>query len=140
MDAKQIFRFLDDIEARRKGIRIWFVVVLGWSIVRSIAVSHVFQKYGLNAKVYFAIDFLSSIPYAYATAQSLLTFIDKKRAQTFWWGTVAVMTFYAPDVYIVYISKEVPTTTYIGFGLVLVVLSIFAIAQWRDSKSKKDAY
>ena len=140
MDARQIFRFFEDIDARRKGIRVWFMVVLGWSIARSIAVSHVFHKYGLNTRVYFVIDFLSSIPYAYASAQSLLTFIDKKRVQTFWWGTSAVISFYAPDVYIVYISKEVPTTTYIGFVLVLVALSIFAIAQWRDSRNKKDAH
>ena len=139
MDAKQIFRFFDDIEARRKGLRIWFVLVLSWSIGRSIIVSHVFHKYGLSAKVYFAIDFLSSIPYAYASAQSLLTFIDKKRTQAFWWGAATVSTFYAPDVYIVYISKEVPTSTYIGFGLVLAALSIFAIAQWKDSRNKKDA-
>ena len=137
MEAKKIFRLLEDIEARRKGLKIWFVLVLSWSIGRSLIVSHIFHKYGLNPRVYFVIDFLSSIPYAYASAQSLLTFIDRRRVQAFWWGVLTVVSFYAPDIYIVYISKEVPVSTYFGFGLVLAALSIFAIAQWRDSRRSK---
>lgn len=137
MHLRKVFTLLEDIEARRKGVRIWFVLVLSWSIARSLVVSHVFHKYGLNAKVYFAIDFLSSIPYAYASAQSLLSFIDKHRSRAFWWGVATVVSFYAPDVYIVYISREVPTSTYIGFGVVLAALSIFAIAQWRESRNSK---
>jgi len=140
MDIRSFFRFLDDVEARRKGLKIWFVLVLGWSIGRSVIVSQVFHKYGLNSRIYFLIDFLTSIPYAYTSAQSLLTFIDKKRTQALLWGFATIAFFYAPDIYIVYSSKQVPASTYIGFGIVLFALSAFAIAQWRDSRrNKKDA-
>ena len=140
MDIRRFFRFLDDVEARRKGLKIWFVLVLGWSIGRSIIVSQVFHKYGLNSRIYFLIDFLTSIPYAYTSAQSLLTFIDKKRTQALLWGVATIAFFYAPDIYIIYSSKQVPNSTYIGFGIVLFALSTFAIAQWRDSRrNKKDA-
>jgi hypothetical protein len=134
MDIKSFLRVLEDIEARRKGLKIWFALVLTWSILRSVVVSRVFHQYGLNPTVYFVIDFLSSIPYAYASAQSLLTFIDKKRIQALWWGVATIASFYAPDIYIVYVSQEVPTSTYIGFGLVLAALSFFAIYQWADSR------
>ena len=137
MDIRKFFRLLEDVEARRKGLKIWFVLVLGWSIGRSIIVSKVFHKYGLNSRIYFLIDFLTSIPYAYTSAQSLLTFIDKKRSQTLLWGVATVAFFYAPDIYIVYSSKKVPTSTYVGFGIVLLALSFFAIAQWRDSRRNK---
>lgn len=137
MDIRRIFRFLEDIEARRKGVRIWFALVLSWSILRSLIVARVFHKYGLSPMVYFVIDFLSSIPYAYASAQSLLAFIDKKRTQAMWWGVATIASFYAPDIYIVYISKEVPTSTYIGFAVVLGALSLLAIFQWRDSRRNK---
>jgi hypothetical protein len=137
MQMRRFFTLLEDIEARRKGFRIWFAVVFAWSIARSILVSHIFRKYGLNPWLYFLIDFLSSIPYAYASGKSLLSFIDKNRKHVIWWGFLAVISFYAPDIYIVYISKEVPTATYIGFGVVLAGLSILAIAQWRQSRNSK---
>ena len=137
MDIRRFFRFLEDVEARRKGLKIWFVLVLGWSIGRSIIVSQVFHKYGLNSRTYFLIDFLTSIPYAYSSAQSLLALIDKKRSQALMWGLATVFFFYAPDIYIVYISKKVPTSTYIGFAVILAALSSFAIAQWRDSRRNK---
>jgi hypothetical protein len=134
MQTRRIFTLLEDVSARRKGLRIWFVLVLTWSIIRSLLVARVFQRYGLNPKIYFAIDFLSSIPYAYASAQSLLKFLDKKRMRAIWWGLLTISMFYAPDIYIVYISKKVPLSTYAGFVIILIALSIFAYVQWRDSR------
>jgi hypothetical protein len=115
-------------------MRIWFALVLAWSLGRSLVVAKVFNKYGLNSRTYFAIDFLSSIPYAYASAQSLLTFIDKKRVQSIAWGLVTIVTFYLPDIYIVAVSKQVPSSTYLGFGLILFALSVFAYSQWKEKR------
>jgi hypothetical protein len=134
MKLRELLRFLEDIEARRKGMRIWFALVLAWSLGRSLVVAKVFNKYGLNSRTYFAIDFLSSIPYAYASAQSLLTFIDKKRVQSIAWGLVTIVTFYLPDIYIVAVSKQVPSSTYLGFGLILFALSVFAYSQWKEKR------
>jgi hypothetical protein len=134
MKLRELLRFLEDIEARRKGMRIWFALVLAWSLGRSLVVAKVFNKYGLNPRTYFAIDFLSSIPYAYASAQSLLTFIDKKRVQSIAWGLVTIVTFYLPDIYIVAVSKQVPSSTYLGFGLILFALSVFAYVQWKEKR------
>jgi hypothetical protein len=134
MKLRELLRFLEDIEARRKGMRIWFALVLAWSLGRSLVVAKVFNKYGLNSRTYFAIDFLSSIPYAYASAQSLLTFIDKKRVQSIAWGLVTIVTFYLPDIYIVAVSKQVPSSTYLGFGLILFALSVFAYVQWKEKR------
>ena len=134
MKLRELLRFLEDIEARRKGMRIWFALVLAWSLGRSLVVAKVFNKYGLNPRTYFAIDFLSSIPYAYASAQSLLTFIDKKRVQSIAWGLVTIVTFYLPDIYIVAVSKQVPASTYLGFALILLALSVFAYSQWKEKR------
>jgi hypothetical protein len=134
MGIRDLQRYLEDVEARRKGFRIWMLLVLLWSIGRSVVVANVFDKYGLNPRIYFAIDFLSSIPYAYASAQSLLTYIDKKKVQSFSWGLLTVLTFYLPDIYIVAVSKQVPPTTYLGFALILFILSAIAYSQWKEKK------
>jgi len=137
MDIRRIFRFLEDIEARRKGVRIWFALVLGWSIIRSLIVARVFHKYGLDSRLYFLIDILSSLVYAQASAQSLLAYVDRRRAPAIWWALLTIPAFYAPDIYIIYSSKKVPTSTYVGFGVILGAFSLFAFIQWIDSRRNK---
>jgi hypothetical protein len=141
MDIRRIFRFLEDIEARRKGVKIWFALVLGWSIIRSLIIAGVFHKYGLDSRLYFVIDFLSSLVYAQASAQSLLAYVDRNKVRAIWWALLTIPAFYAPDIYIIYSSKKVPTSTYIGFGVILAAFSLFAFMQWIDSrKNKKGAH
>ncbi len=134
MNLRGALQFLEDAESRRKGIRIWIAVVLLWSIGRSIIVGRVFQQYGLNPAIYFSIDFLSSIPYAHASAQSLLTYLDKKGAQSLWWGLLTILAFYTPDIYIVAVSNRVPPTTYLGFAIILALLSTLAFVQWKAKR------
>ena len=134
MGIRDLFRFLEDAQARRKGIRIWIALVLAWSIGRSLVVAKVFEKYGLNPQIYFAIDFLSSIPYAYASAQSLLTFLDKQRGKSIAWALLTIVMFYLPDIYIVMASQQVPPSTYLGFALILIALSALAYEQWKEKR------
>lgn len=134
MKLRNLLQFLEDAEARRKGLRIWISLVLAWSIARSIVVAKVFADYGLNPQLYFAIDFLSSIPYAYASAQSLLTHIDKKRFQSMAWALVTIMAFYVPDIYIVVAAHHVPPTIYLGFAIALTFLSALAYSQWKEKR------
>ena len=134
MGISDLLHYLEDVEARRKGMRIWIVLVLAWSLGRSLVIADVFDKYGLNPWVYFSIDFLSSVPYAYASARSLLTFIDKQRTRSVMWAFLAATMFYLPDIYIVISSKQVPTTTYMGFGIILLALSALAVAQWKEKR------
>lgn len=134
MGLRDLLRYLEDAEARRKGMRIWIALVLAWSVGRSLVVAKVFHKYGLNPWVYFSIDFLSSIPYAYASAQSLLTFLDKQRTRSIMWALLTAVMFYLPDIYIVIASKQVPTSTYFGFGIILLALSALSYAQWKEKR------
>ena len=128
---QKILRALDDVESRRKGLRIWLLLVLTWSVARSFIVGAFFHKYGLNTFQYFLIDFLSSIPYAYASAHSLLALYDKRFSAAYGWISITIISFYLPDLYIMRTSHHVPPTIYIGFAIALAVLSILALAQWR---------
>ena len=134
MRLQDLLKYVEDIDNRRKGIRIWLVLVLTWSLGRSIVVARVFDQYGLNPRIYFAIDFLSSVPYALASAQSLLTYIDKKRAQSALWAILTLVTFYLPDVYIIVVSQRVPPSTYLGFSIVLGIFSLVAYLQWKEKR------
>jgi hypothetical protein len=126
--------FFSNPSVRRRGFQLWLFVVLAWSIARTILISHIFRKYGLNVTLYFAIDFLSSIPYAFTFAKSVSCFLAHQRNSALKWGLVTTLLFYLPDIYIVLDARHVPFHTYIGFGFTLIFLSILAIGQWRDRR------
>lgn len=134
MRPRDLLHYLEDAESRRKGLRVWILLVLAWSLARSLVVAKVFDAYGLNPRIYFAIDFLSSIPYAYASAQSLLSYIDKKPNKSLAWGVLTIAMFYLPDLYIVIAAKHVPPTTYLGFVIVLAIFSGLAYSQWKEKR------
>ena len=131
MRMQKILRLLDDVESRRKGLRIWLLLVLIWSIARTYIVGAIFHKYGLNTFHYFLIDFLSSIPYAYASAHSLLALYDKRFSAAYGWISITIISFYLPDLYIMRTSHHVPPSIYTGFAIALAVLSTLAVSQWR---------
>ena len=136
MRIREFAKLLDDVENRRKGLRIWIVLVLLWSITRTFIVGAFFHKYGLNTFRYFLIDFLSSVPYAYASAHSLLALYDKRFKSAYGWIALTVISFYLPDIYIIETSHRVPPSIYTGFAISLAVLSWLALMQWREQRNK----
>jgi len=134
MNLRQALSFLEDAQAQKKGMRIWFLLVLGWSIIRSVIVSRVFASYGLNSIQYFLIDFISSIPYAYTSGKSLIAYVAQDVRKAFYWLIATVIFFYVPDIFILLTTHRVPSSTYIGFGIVLFILSWLALSQWKEKR------
>lgn len=126
--------FLVNPKVRRRSFYLWLTIVLAWSITRTLLIAHVFERYGLNIPLYFAIDFLSSIPYAFTSAKTFNLFLSHQRTAAMKWGVTTVLFFYLPDIYIVVDAKDVPPHTYIGFGVILIFLSTLAIGQWRERR------
>ena len=136
MHMRKILRALDDVENRRKGVRIWLLLVLTWSILRTFIVSAFFHKHGLNTWYYFFIDFSSSIPYGFASAYALLAIYDKRFKSAYFWITITVISFYLPDIFILHTTHHVTLTIYSGFAIALIVLSTLAYLQlMRNRKS-----
>lgn len=129
MRVRTLLRFLDDAENRRLGFRIWLLLVLTWSFLRTLILGAFFQKYGLNTKRYFLIDFLSSIPYAFSSAYALLAIYEKRYKAAKFWVAITVISFYLPDIFILHTTHHVPVTLYTGFAIALVVLSTMAYKQ-----------
>jgi hypothetical protein len=134
MNLRQALNFLEDAQAQKKGMRIWFLLVIGWSILRSVIVSRIFASYGLNSIQYFLVDFISSIPYAYTSGKSLFTYIARDLRKSFYWLIATVIFFYVPDIFILLTTHRVPSSTYIGFGIVLFILSWLALSQWKEKR------
>ena len=136
MRIREILRVLDDVENRRKGFRIWLLLVLAWSITRTFIVGTFFHKHGLNTWYYFLIDFLSSFPYAFASAYAVLATYEKRFKAAYFWIAITTISFYVPDIFIIRTTHHVPLTIYLGFAIALVFLSTLAFLQlMRNRKS-----
>ena len=106
---------------------IWYVLVLGWALIRTFAVKTVFAENGVNPWLYLAIDLLASLPYARYTHQLVISYLEKDRQKFKKAAIISIASFYAPDIYILLVAREVPRAVYLGFFLVLALFSIFAV-------------
>jgi len=106
---------------------IWYLLVLGWAIIRTFLVKEVFQKNGVNPYIYLIIDLAASVPYAKYTHKLAISYLDKDWKSFRFALLVSVVTFYAPDIYILVSARHVPTSIYFGFFLVLAVFSTAAV-------------
>ena len=106
---------------------IWYLLVLGWAIIRTFLVKEVFQKNGVNPYIYLIIDLAASVPYAKYTHKLAISYLDKDWKSFRFALLVSVITFYAPDIYILASARHVPTSIYFGFFLVLAVFSTAAV-------------
>ena len=131
---------LGDLLERRSVQYTWFGLVLGWGVLRALAIWALFKKYGVNPWVYLVIDLAASIPYAKYSARLAIDFLRNNSARL--WRSIAMtaITFYLPDLYILFFAKNIPSDLLIGF---LISMGIFTgisllqiIRSVKDKKSK----
>lgn len=105
----------------------WYFLVLGWAVTRTFLVKEIFQKNGVNPFIYLAIDLSASVPYAKYTHKLAISYLDKDWKALKFALLISVLTFYAPDIYILAAARHVPTSIYFGFFFVLAIFSTVTI-------------
>lgn len=117
--------------ARRRMLsRTWAIVVVVWSLVRTLIVWAAVGEYGLNPWIYLAIDLVSACIDAFTTPRMVLSFIDNKYKAAVKWAAISLGVFIVPDLYIFYGTRELPTNVIfivcliIGVTLMAGVLSV----------------
>ena len=119
---------------RKQGLNIWVFLVLAWALIRAYFVNNIFQKYGVDGKIYLFIDLASSIPYAICSGKALFAYLDRNRRSFIVQSILATIFFYLPDLYIFLAAKHVPTGTYFGLVLWVLVMSTLALLKFRSDK------
>lgn len=111
----------------KKAQRTWLLLVIAWACIRAIFINNFFGKYGVNAWAYFVVDFASAIPYAIFSGKAVINFLDKNWIEFRKNGSLGIIFFYIPDVYVLIYAKEVPASLLIGFPITIAIFSIIAI-------------
>lgn len=116
---------------------IWYALVLSWALIRTLIVKDVFEKSGVNPWIYLVIDLTASIPYARYTHIFVISYLEKDWKKLKIAAVISVLTFYAPDLYILLSAREVSKNIYFGFFLILFIFSaISALGIYRKIKPR----
>jgi hypothetical protein len=102
--------------------RAWFGAVMVWSVVRIIFADVFFAKYGVNIWIFAAVEAFSAPLFARSTAKMAISLSVHQLRDSFLWGTLTLMSFAAPDIYLLTAGKHIPWLAY------LVVIAMMVIA------------
>lgn len=111
--------------------RAWLLAVLGWSCVRIGAVTHLLAHYGVQPLRYALIDLGTSGPYALASGRTVGALVDGRGRAASAWFALALVTFAAPDLYILSAGRAMPLVNYAVVGAVFSVAAGLALRAGR---------
>ena len=99
----------------------WALVVIVWSLLRTLIVWAAVGDYGLNPWIYLAIDLVSASTDAITTPRMVLSFVDANYRRAAEWAVISLVAFLVPDIYIFLGTRQLPRS------LVLVIVAIIAV-------------
>lgn len=114
--------------ARRRMLsRTWAVVVVAWSLIRTLIVWAAVGDYGLNPWIYLVIDLISACIDAITTPRMVLNFIDNNYRAALKWAAISLAVFIVPDLYIFLGTRELPTNVIAIVCLVITVTLVTGV-------------
>ena len=98
---------------------------MGWSVIRIIFADVFFAKYGVNIWIFATVEFISCPIFARSTTKMIEALTRHRLRDSVVWGLVTLVTFGAPDIYLLTTGKNLPWTAYfVVIGIMLIAGSI----------------
>lgn len=117
----------EKLRKRRRLTRVWAAAVIAWSVVRTIIIWAALGSYGFNPWVYLSIDLVCSTIDAITTPRMVLRFIDDHHKLAIRWGTVSLIAYVIPDVYIFVGTRTLPAQVAVILGTVIAAMLSLAV-------------
>jgi len=100
-------------------------MVLGWSGLRILFAETYMVKYGINIWIFVAVEVVSSPVLALSSARTVRALVVHSLRMSVGWGTLALVSYAAPDVYLLTAGRGVPWRLY---GLIIGVMGLAGLA------------
>jgi hypothetical protein len=117
---------LPDSRARFSVERAWIGAIVGYSVLRFVVAWGAMGEYGVNPWVFGVIDVGTAWPYAKSTAGMVKAGWGGRWMLLAQWSVVALVTFFAPYLYLWSAGNGMPDSLEYGLGLVVAVLFVAA--------------
>ena len=108
--------------------RLWRVVVILWSVVRTIIIWAALRGYGFNPWIYLCIDLACSAADSFTTPRMVMRFIDDRYRSAIKWGPLSLVAYVVPDIYIFAGTRTLPTKVIVVICLVIIAMLGLAVA------------
>jgi hypothetical protein len=118
-------------ELRRWLERGWFFVVVVYALVRIVLADKFLARYGLPIKPFAAVEVLSSMMYALASARFVGELVDGNHRKGGFFGLCSLVAFGAPDVFVIVASDHIPRSIYLVFALIVIGTVVFSVRELR---------
>ena len=81
----------ETLQRRRRLSRTWAIIVVAWSIIRTVIVWAAVGDYGLNPWIYLSLDLGAAIIDALSTPRMVLSFIDDHMRKAVEWALISLV-------------------------------------------------
>ena len=116
----------ETLRKRQLLTRVWAIIVIAWSVVRTIIIWAALGSYGFNPWIYLSLDLVCSTLDAVTTPKMVLRFIDDRHRSAIKWGVVSLVAYLVPDVYIFEGTRTLPLKVIVI--LCVVIVAMFSLA------------
>jgi len=107
--------------------RLWRVVVILWSVVRTIIIWAALRGYGFNPWIYLCIDLVCSSVDSVTTPRLVMRFVDDRYRSAVKWGSVSLVAYVVPDIYIFAGTRTLPKKVIVVLCLVIIAMLGLAV-------------
>lgn len=116
----------------------WVIAVVAFTIGRVAVVGWKLEEKGVNIWVFGFIDLITAVPYAIGVAKVVTSLIDRQTSMAMRWAVVAVVSFFAPYVYVAWCGRDssFPAGVWIALGVLITVFG--ANALWGVYRKVRD--
>lgn len=102
---------------RARRIEPWWILGnLAYSGLRIVLARGLLERHGLNIWAFATVEVVASIPWAVATSRLTKGLLTHSYHGLWWWFTVAGASFFAPDVFVLATTHDVPVWIYIAIA------------------------
>ncbi len=117
---------LSSSRPRFSAERAWIGAIVGYSVLRFVIAWGAMGEYGVNPWVFGVIDVGTAWPYAKSTAGMVKAGWGGRWVLLAQWSVVALVTFFAPYLYLWIAGNGMPDSLEYGLGLVVGLLFLAA--------------
>jgi hypothetical protein len=115
--------------SRRRVVleRVWVAATVGYGMARALLVGATLAQYGVNPWGYLVLDLATSIPLGISTARVVCALVDRDMQKARRWAIVAVLTDFAPDIFIVIVGRQMPAIVYVVLAVIAAASVTFGV-------------
>ena len=123
---------------RRLTGALWLLVNLAYELARVTVISRYFSQHGVNSKVYLVFCLVAAVLFGYLTLRLTIKIVEHKTNAAVIFGALSLVSFFAPDAYVVISAHSAPKKLFYFLGVYLTITTIISIyALVRKIKSRR---